>query len=322
MIYACLQWFYAQPFTFKENLHAAAIAPLRNDVHCVLGTVFCASPLLVTFLWRFSFRHKPIVVVLMLVLPLVYLLCLHMKVISASYWLAPFFSDSFSAIGFDVPGTLMGTRPDVMRSATRVLLTVMTLASMIACIFTAGSTATKPFRVPERAADCTRAQYISLQALSWLFGPYLLAYIALVTTREVIFDRYWLPPLFIFTVFLLRTYAERVAQRLALIDFVPLACMSLFVVASDHDFFATLRARQLAAITLQHGGVPRTAMYAGFEYDGWTELEMKGPACGNPSPYAPITYRTWLLPHTRHIYILRNSPLPYPKEEQALHDPT
>ena len=359
-IYACLQWFYAQPYTFQENLRAAARAPLRNDVHCFMVTIFCVLPLLIAFLWKFPFRRKPMAVVAMLLLPFAYFVCIYLKTNAPPNWLAPFSGDSFPAVGFNVPTTLMGTRPDVMRPATRIVFTVLTLVSVIACVSTAirNSPQTLPAG-PER----TGTYPIQSQALGWLLGPYLLAYTALVTTREIMFDRYWLLPFFILTVVLLRLYHEHVAKGLPVISFIALAWMALFMIASDHDFFATLRARRLAATTLQQAGVPRTGMYAGVEYDAWTELEAKGhvkndrvlhktvaffhfgschpfwtqsmpdihakyfmsyspPSCGDSSPYAPVEYKTWLFPRIRYIYILRNSPLSYSKEEQALHDPT
>ncbi len=358
-IYACLQWFYRQPYTFQENLRAAARAPLRNDVHCLMITVFCATPLMIAFLWKFPFRQKPITVFAMLLVIFVYFFSIYIKTNAPPNWLAPFSGDSFTAVGFNVPTTLMGTRPDVMRPATRIVLTVVTLVSFVACISTALA---KTSQFQEEEPSRTGTRHLPWQAIGWLFGPYLLAYLALVTTREIMFDRYWLLPFFVLTIVLLRLYTEHVGSRLPIVSSIALAFMAVFMIASDHDFFATLRARQLAALTLQQAGVPRTAMYAGVEYDGWTELEVKGhvkndrvshkpvasfhfgschpfwtqsmpdihakyfmsyspPSCADASAYAPVAYKTWLFPHTRYIYILRNSPLPFPKEEKVLHEP-
>jgi len=46
--------------------------------------------------------------------------------------------------------------------------------------------------------------------------------------------------------------------------------------ATTHDYFSYLRARVLAARTLECRGIPRREISAGVEYDGWTQLRLAG----------------------------------------------
>ncbi|MGC8550104.1 MAG: hypothetical protein ACP5M4_10430, partial [Acidobacteriaceae bacterium] len=55
-----------------------------------------------------------------------------------------------------------------------------------------------------------------------------------------------------------------------------LVLYAVFTVAATHTLFAWHRARFAAIEQLRAAGVPPTQIQAGFEYDGWTQIEQTG----------------------------------------------
>ncbi len=90
------------------------------------------------------------------------------------------------------------------------------------------------------------------------------------------YDRYLIAFLPLISIPLLRYYQANVASRVSVWSWLALALYSLYGVATTHDAFAVARARATAARSLEQAGVPRTQIDAGFEYDGWTQLETTG----------------------------------------------
>jgi len=89
-------------------------------------------------------------------------------------------------------------------------------------------------------------------------------------------DRYLIPFLPLFAIPLLRHYQVNISQSVSRWSWVMLALFGLYGVATTHDAFAADRARLTAARTLEQAGIPRTEIMAGFDYDGWTQLETAG----------------------------------------------
>lgn len=165
--------------------------------------------------------------------------------------------------------------------------------------------------------------------------------------QSLLYDRYVLPlfPLLVLSIMLpFRSQVRNVPPP-------AWACLLLFAaygIATTHDYFAGLRARVLAAQTLERSGIPRSNISAGFEYDGWTQLQLtgriKGTAYGDPRtlnsakfwfwryttalrPDHVVTYSqslgtgnghpsfsfvTWLPPFRRYVTVLRREELPEP----------
>jgi hypothetical protein len=90
------------------------------------------------------------------------------------------------------------------------------------------------------------------------------------------FDRYLLPLLFVALIASLRLYQQKVTARLPGYSVACLVLVAAYSVATMHDLFAMERARLTAASHLLSAGVPRTAFYGGFEYDGWTQIDNSG----------------------------------------------
>jgi len=57
---------------------------------------------------------------------------------------------------------------------------------------------------------------------------------------------------------------------------VSAALFALYGVATTHDYFACSRARLRAAEMLETAHIPRQCISAGLEYDGWTEIALRG----------------------------------------------
>jgi hypothetical protein len=113
----------------------------------------------------------------------------------------------------------------------------------------------------------------------WLFGPFYAASILLLLFRSGyggLFDRHLIFVLPAITLFLLWTYQHKMEDRVPVVGWVVLAVYAAYGVATTHDYMAYARARLTAATAITDRGVPRTAITAGLEYDGWTELEARG----------------------------------------------
>ena len=177
------------------------------------------------------------------------------------YGLAPFLGNTVSLSGIlDEGQDAMGSRPSVLPLFLRFGLTLLLLFLVIAC----GSRFSRPRRHP--ASIPTR--------VFWIFSC---AYMALLLPGALLgmtFDRYLLPifPLIVISLLMLTPQTEH-------ISFAAWACLAVFAgyaTATTHDYFSGLRARGLAADVLRSRGVPPDHISAGFEYDGWLQLQVAG----------------------------------------------
>jgi hypothetical protein len=108
-----------------------------------------------------------------------------------------------------------------------------------------------------------------------IFAAFSLGYMALVLPGVVMgfaFDRYMLPILPLMMLVVLSQLA-RYRRRVPIAAWCCLSAFACYGVATTHDHFASVRARLAAAQALEKTGVGRDRISAGFEYDGWTELE-------------------------------------------------
>jgi hypothetical protein len=124
-------------------------------------------------------------------------------------------------------------------------------------------------------------------------------YFALLVIRSAhtdIFDRYLLPILpLAATVFLLSVTSEKigaVARRRAMnVALAVLLVLGSYAILSTQDLWALARARVAATRKLEAAGVPRTAIDAGIEYNGWTELTINGRVISHWVVNPPGAYR-------------------------------
>lgn len=334
----CMYWFKHQPGSVNEPL----AVHFHFFSHKYLSIPLLTLPVLIAFLWNYPFRERWArsqagTVAAFIVIPIVLYGVLKTPSFHEhlSYLLAPFSDSEVTAKGFEIGG-LPGTRPDVLPLWVQVVLTILTLSSLVAF----GLFFLNAPRVASKARLDTKLG-VSAATLIWLLAPFTFAYLALMITRAAVFERYFVPMLFIFLLLAVRFYQAKVATYLPTVSVVLLALYAVFGVLSLHDYIASSRARLEAADHLRAAEVPRSQIRAGFEYDGWTQIELTGnlapkkrssslpkcsywwesdspsitgkyelsydKTCFSESEFPAVEYQTWLPPHHQNIYTLRLS---------------
>jgi hypothetical protein len=172
---------------------------------------------------------------------------------------------SFAALGNHLAITTNGLR--LLLAAAMVL----GILSLVSCSF-AGT------QHPSRSQQAAAA--ISWQKLAIMFGPFTMAYIALLMPRAMrgpSFDpRYLLPLLAILLFVLARYYQERVNATLPSMSILLIAIFGGFSLAATHDMFAMYRGYVSAISQLLSTGASVTSIAGPVEFDGWTEIEKVG----------------------------------------------
>ncbi len=90
-----------------------------------------------------------------------------------------------------------------------------------------------------------------------------------------IFDRHAMPFFPLVALCLLYSLQTRIS-RIPATSYVCLAIFASYAVITTHDYAAALRARAQAATSLVQRGIPKNVISAGFEHDGWLQLETVG----------------------------------------------
>jgi hypothetical protein len=108
-----------------------------------------------------------------------------------------------------------------------------------------------------------------------VFGAFSVGYLLLVLPGALIgfaFDRYMLP---LFPLLMIAAMMQFASHRrsVPVPAWICLLLFSGYAVANTHDYIAGIRARAAAAHRLESTGIGRDRISAGFEYDGWTQLE-------------------------------------------------
>ena len=337
-IAGCMSWFKKQPYSVNEPL----AVHFHFFSHKYLAIPLLTLPVLIAFLWHYPFRERRAsvqagIAAASIVIPVV----LYRVVKTASfrehskYFLAPFSDGEVTVKGFDI-GSLPGTRPDLLPLWVQFVLTILTLSSLLAFVLLLVNGS------PQRLKAGAGARLsISDARLTKMLAPFTFAYLALMVTRAAVFERYFLPMLFVLLVFALRFYQARVAIYLPKVSVVLVTLYATFGILTLHDFIASSRARLEAADHLRSAGVPRSEIRAGFEYDGWTQIELTGhlapkkrspqlpkcaywwesdtpsingkyevsydKTCFPQSEFPAVEYQAWLPPHRQSIYTLRMS---------------
>lgn len=281
--FACLYWFSKQMYTTAESTSAMKLEPNHlfdvglAALRVPLEIAFFLSPILIAFAVAFLKQRTRAVY---LSLAGVILFCAYVCLRPHSYWVGELLAPAATGVGDYVTplGILelpdVGNRPLMLNFAVRTVITVVSYFAAFAFI----ALLITRRRHPAQARK-TESSQPSWQQLLVLLGPFTLAYCAFLGIRilaGVMFDRYLLPLFMVLAVMALRFYQEKVGPRLPLTSFVVLFLFAAFGVAGTHDLFAVDRARLAAIEQLRTAGVPRTAFYGGFAYDGWTQIDSQG----------------------------------------------
>jgi hypothetical protein len=215
------------------------------------------------------------------------------------------------------PGTVaIGTRRVILCAAMRDLLTMAVLLSCAGCALALwkGRRTWGSWQDPATPAVVLGAVFVA----GWL--PPMLYRSAV----QELYDRHLIAFLPLVAIPMLRYYQEHLAPRVSRWSWAMLILFALYGAATTHDLFAAGRARLEAAANLEHAGIPRNEITAGFEYDGETQVDTMGYVnnrwIDNPAgAYRPLTctgpesVRLWFLTmmpavRARYFVVLSRSP--------------
>ncbi len=276
-VFLCMRWFAHQPYSITEPLIAktwdrSTLSEITGYTLFALDFFLYLLPVSAAFLVRYPWRSRAGKVTAVLgAVAILGSYATFLRHHRYDLFLAPFAGNYFTQRGLvDVP-EILGQRADSIPVTLRVLLTVLTFASIFALIASVWNASTTRHREPGSAPAA-----LSWPTLLTLFGPWSLAYVVLLATRNDLWDRYLLPFLVVTLIFVLRFYEQEFGRRLPLLCALLLAGYALIDTAGMHDVFAMTRARLEAIKEIRASGVPRTAIRAGFDTDVWTQLELTG----------------------------------------------
>jgi hypothetical protein len=164
---------------------------------------------------------------------------------------------------------MLGNRPVSIPPSLRIAISLLVVMSG-AVFITWLSVSKRPN--PEKSTSETSRW----QTLFILYLPYCAVYVLLLIPRSFrlfLFDRYLLYIAPIAILYLLKLHQERVRKSLPLISYLTLGVFAIYGIFATHDLFALNRARVVAVQAIRSTGVKENAVQAGFEYDGWSEID-------------------------------------------------
>jgi hypothetical protein len=185
--------------------------------------------------------------------------------VAIPFWLAdpmPWLGNTITNYGVTISENLsVGEKPVVLSDNLMLALAALGLAAAF-CAF--GST-----------RGLTEG---GLGRFAALTVPFLFLYTIVLDIRAPsfgLYDRYFIPHLFVILVLALGLYARR-NQSLNWAALATGGMFAIYALATTHDYFAEARAKWRGAEEVVGAGYPRTAVIAGFEYDLWTQTEVSG----------------------------------------------
>ncbi len=319
---AMTAWFNRQPYVIPDpgivkQLELALAMPLfelnisaRMALTLLLLVLPAALPLLLSALlatWRGTTSRR--IFVAALFVTLVAALFIHPRLASI-----PWMGSTLNWEGIHGTMELPG-RPVVLIRPLRALIAVTVYAASILLISELWGFRRLARRVLHFFLDPPPGQ-VTLAAFS-LFGVTYLALLILRGAYIDLFDRYFLPLIPWLTVVLLlwndgHSRGEWSLRRAIPAAWALLAIFAFYAVASTQDVLSLARARVVAAAKLEAAGVPRTAIDAGYEYNGWTELLISGHVNFRWIVNPPDAYRPGLgpTPSVKPLYRLEYQPTP------------
>lgn len=273
-VYFCLRWYAGQPYAISESILKGSRLELQGAVILSLvkmfGELLCllllVYPLLIAWLPQLRrFNAASIAITSCVVLDWV---LFQWKVTWPLPWIQDVLHSEFAA------ARDAQMLPDMGQAIlpAPVSLAISGLLAGTCIVFILGTRS----RLRDRQGSLASADW---HEFFWLTLPFTLSYILVLLPRSMhasVGDRYLLPLFPLAIVFLIRLYQEYLAPDLPWSSVVILAVYTLLAIAGTHDWFAWQRARLVAIDSVRASGVARDEIQAGFEYDGWTQVEEGG----------------------------------------------
>ncbi len=318
-----LAWFGRQPYTvFQASVFSEIILTLKQPFGTLVLTARLALMLVLFVLpatvpllfrsagdtWRGPRGRKILVAAL-------FLIVLAAIAIHPSLASIPWISNTLNWEGIYGADPLAG-RPIVLIRPIRAVVAVTVYFSV--CIL-----AGELWNIRQLA------RRISVLLLAPSSGEFLLAATSLFSVANFvliivrgsdfnIFDRYLLPIIPWAASVVLLWFAkenpgvDQLARSARPFAWVLLAVLAFYGIAITQDYWALGTARVEATRKLEAAGIPRTAIDAGFEYNGWTELLVSGHLNFYRVFNPPDAYRPGLsiTPNVIPVYRLEYKPTP------------
>ncbi len=280
-------WLSHQPYVLPEHIIAGPInrSTLRHLVRvCFYGPleVFCFSlPVLIAWISELRAlsrrRRLQIVGFCAGIAPFLLLAAHHNKVQGR---LPPWSANVVSRYGIMWSVPLMGDRPEIVPVTITSLVAVVLIASLAGFIIWLKRNARKDwFRKHE---DPARRDELSLFETCGLLLPFSVAYFALLLPRAAfpsiffdVWDRYFLPLIFVAVVLLLRLLKER-QHEIPVSCYAVLLLFSFLSVAGTHDVFTAFRTIESIRTDLNSHGIPLSTISGPWQEDGANQIEAKG----------------------------------------------
>src|SRR2546425_6815583 len=319
-IVAATEWFNRQPFTLYQfpllgEVRLAISKPaleLNMAARTGLMMLFLVLPAalpVVASTAVATLRGTPSrkVVVATLLSALIAALVIHPKLASI-----PWISNTLNWEGINGTAALPG-RPVVLIRPVRVIAAVSVYAAAALIVSELWERRNRLSRVVHFFVEPAESQFC-LAAMS-LFGAGFMALMMIRAARIDIFDRYFLPALPWLAALPLVWHQSTRSKggrqpRAMFAAWGLLAIYALYAIAGTQDVMSRARARADAAARLEAAGVRRTAIDAGFEYNGWTELLGGGHANHRFVVNPPGAYHCelGLFPSVKPVYRLECAP--------------
>lgn len=279
VIAACMWWFKHQPFNVPEPLiqKRLRLRDARELAGTMLAALLCLCLVLMpalaagfVALRRIKLRELAALLAGSIVAVWV---CRFITYHLTEKGLLPWTGDIIDKLDvFDSPNAwLLGVAPTTLHVTGRAIgsfVVLFTTALFLVVLYKSRGTA--------RSHAVHRHSW---RELATLFVPFTLAYVSLLIPRGIwamVIDRYLLPLIVIALVFLLRFYQERVSSKLPWTSWVVLFIFGAFTVLGTHDWIASHRARLQAVQELGRAGIPPSKIEAGYEFDGTTQIDLRG----------------------------------------------
>jgi hypothetical protein len=197
-----------------------------------------------------------------------------------TFSLQPYLADTALAPPDSIPTTL----PMTVWNAVELAVTALVCGTL--ALWVAVHKWPRPKSTGEQPRDRMPVVIGLLIVFSAAYVPLLLLKV-LVPYSYGIWDRYLLPVFPLATMGFLLVFRRWTGRdQLPLASWFVLVLFGFYGVAQAHDYFVQLRARLAVTQYLEQRGISRTRIMAGFEYDGWTQLEVAGH-CNDPGIEKP-----------------------------------